>query len=65
MPVLPGWLCCVVPDGIRFCDPLVELGNRSPVHQAMSVRDTTIPDFETDAISPLSTPTLRFSGGRN
>ena len=27
-------------------------GNRTPVHQAMSVRDTTIPDFETDAISP-------------
>ena len=27
-------------------------GYRTPVHQAMSVRDTTIPDFETDAISP-------------
>ena len=27
-------------------------GNRTPVHQAMSVRDTTIPDFETDGISP-------------
>jgi hypothetical protein len=35
---------------------LVELGGggggRTPVHQAMSVRATTIPDFETDAISP-------------
>ncbi len=27
-------------------------GNRTPVHQAENARATTIPDFETDAISP-------------
>ena len=32
-------------------------GNRTPVHQAMSARATTIPDFETDAISPTGRPT--------
>src|SRR6188472_3794704 len=27
-------------------------GNRTPVHQAVDDRDTTIPDFEADATSP-------------
>ena len=27
-------------------------GNRTPVHQALNDRDTTIPDFRTDAVLP-------------
>ena len=35
-------------------------GNRTPVHQAMSARDTTIPDFEADATSSAGRMTFGY-----
>ena len=51
-PRRPSWYFNC--SGTRFSTspPCGAGGNRTPVHQALSVRDTTIPDSGTDAVLP-------------